>query len=371
MRIAFIVGSPPKKLGSLEQWMLGVIAEARRRGHTLDLITLGPVHPEVQAELDRHRVRVALIDPLVASRVAAARRLARYDLLYVNLVLPRSRVALCCYAAWPAKVVFVEHCSGERTRAASLRRTISRALDRVTFTRLDALVGVSEYVRRRDAERFGLPPQRTRVIYHGVDPGRFTTEKTLSPGGQLRLMCVAQLIPEKGIDVLLRAMTLTRARECTLQVVGYGWMEAQLKALARQLGLEDRVAFLGMRDDVHTLLRSADVLVHPAIWREAFGLTITEGMASGCAVIASRTGAIPEILDHAVNGLLVPPGDVAALASAIDALANDPSRRARLGAEGRRKVERVFTLSRCVREHVDCLEEVADGTARGRSAAAS
>ncbi|HZH16372.1 MAG TPA: glycosyltransferase family 4 protein [Archangium sp.] len=359
MRIAFIVGTPPKKLGSLEQWVLGVCAEALRRGHTVDLFTLLPVHPVVQQELDRLGVGFGSIESLRAAPVAAARRLASYDLIYANMLPPRSKVAFSCYAAWPASLVFVEHCGDMSMPVAPLRRYLSRALDQVTLLRVNELVGVSEYVRGRDVERFGLDVRCTRVIHNGVDPGRFTTEKTPNPSGALRMICVSQLIPEKGIDVLLRAMTLTRAQDCTLRVVGYGRMEEPYKALVRELGLEKRVEFLGMRDDVHLLLRDAEACVHTPILEEAFGLAVTEGMVSGCGVIATRSGGIPEIIDDGVNGLLVPKGDAAALASAIDTLAFDPALRARLGAEGRRKVERAFTLSRCISEHVDCMEQVA------------
>jgi glycosyltransferase involved in cell wall biosynthesis len=304
------------------------------------------------------------IEALQAAPVAATRRLSGYDLLFVNMVQPRSKLALSCYAALGAKLILVNHlsvASEDAAAAPSLRRRLSRALDQVTLARVDALVGVSEYVRAREAARFGLPPGRTRVIYNGVDVGRFTTDKTPSASGALRLLCVAQLVPEKGVQVLLRALTLTQTQHFTLKVAGYGRMEGELQALTRELGLADRVEFLGMRDDVHALLREADVFVHPAIWEEAFGLTVTEGMASGCGVIATRGGGIPEIIDDGQDGLLVPRGDAAALARAIDRLAQDPALRARLGAAGRLKVERAFGLARCIREHVDFMEQVAFG----------
>jgi L-malate glycosyltransferase len=366
MRIAFIVRTPPKKMGSLEQWELGVLAEARRRGHEVDLYTLLPVHPVFAQELERLGVGHGSMEALEAAPVAAARRLSGYDLLYVNMVRPRSGLALSCYAALPAKVVMVNHLSVvSESGPPTLRQRLSRALDQVTLFRVKALVGVSEYVRKREAERFGLAERRTRVIYNGVDPQRFTPVKTPSASGALRLLCVAQLIPEKGIHVLLRALSLVRVADCTLKVAGYGRQEQELKALTRELGLESRVEFLGMRDDVHLLLREADVFVHPAVWEEAFGLTITEGMASGCGVIATRSGGIPEIIDDGENGLLVPRGDAEALARAIDTMAA-PAVRARLAEAGRLKVQRAFTLERCVREHVDCIEEVAFGQPSAR-----
>ncbi|MFL5320886.1 MAG: glycosyltransferase family 4 protein [Myxococcaceae bacterium] len=360
MRFACLVGTPPKKLGSVEQWIVGMAAEARRRGHELDLFTLQPVHPNVAAELKSIGTRTASVEDLAESRLDAVRRLASYDVLHVNMLQPRSTTALLCYAAWPAKVIFVDHCSGGALPdAIPMKRELSRALDQVTFARVDELVGVSEYVRARDAGRFNLNADHTRVIYNGVDLARFSVEKSRAEGRELRLLCVAQLIPEKGIDVLLRALTRARTKNLSLTIAGYGRMEAEYRALAERLHLDHRVRFLGMRDDVQELLRDADVMVHPAIWEEAFGLTVIEGMAAGCAVIASHSGGIPEIIQDGVDGLLVPRGDEAALAKAIDNLAVDRALRESLARSAREKVALKFTLSRWIHDHVNCMEEIA------------
>jgi glycosyltransferase involved in cell wall biosynthesis len=367
-KVALLFGSPPKKLGSLERWLLAIAEEVRRRGHVLDVFTYLPVHPAVRADLDRLGVGSGSLEAIAAAPVAWTRRLARYDLLHVNLLQPRAAAALIAYAAWPARVIWVDHSSTVATPDTSaLRRSLSRALDRVTLARASEVVCVSGFVRSRVERRFRPDPSRIRVIHNGVDLRRFTVEKAPNPSGALRLLCVAQLIPEKGVDVLLRALASVRAR-CALRIVGFGRMEQALRALAAELGLADRVELLGMRDDVPRLLQHAEVLVHPATWGEAFGFTVTEGMAAGCGVIATRTGGIPEIITDGEDGLLVPPGDAGALAQAIDRLADDPGLCARLAAAARRTVERAFSLSRCVRQHVDCMEEVAAAAAPGEAA---
>jgi starch synthase len=102
----------------------------------------------------------------------------------------------------------------------------------------------------------------------------------------------------------------------------------------------------------------ADIFVHPAIWQEAFGLTITEAMASGCATVASRVGGIPEIIDDGVSGLLFPAGDVEALATALRLLLTDPVRRHRLGEAGRDRVRERFTLEGSVLGQLDWIERL-------------
>ncbi|HVE87846.1 MAG TPA: glycosyltransferase family 4 protein [Myxococcales bacterium] len=360
MRIAFIYGTPPKKLGSLEQWLIGICEEVRRRGHALDVLTYLPVHQAVQADLARLGAGCVPLEQIKASPVAGRRRLASYDLLDVNLLQPRSTAALLCHAAWPAKVIWVDHSPTVASRPGPLvRRALSRLLDGVTLARAEQVVGVSESVRGRLVRRFHLDPARTRVILNAVDPRRFTAQKAPGASGAMRILCVSQLVPEKGIDTLLRAMALASA-PCTLKVVGYGRMEAPLRKLAEELGLSGRVELLGMRDDVHLLVREADVFAHPSLC-EACPLAVMEGMASGCGVIASRVGGIPEIVTDGKDGLLVPPEDPVAFACALDRMAFEPGLRERLAAAGRRTVEQRFSLSRCIRDHVDLMEEVLMG----------
>jgi glycosyltransferase involved in cell wall biosynthesis len=169
---------------------------------------------------------------------------------------------------------------------------------------------------------------------------------------------VAHLIPQKGVDHLLRALAQMR-RRARLQVIGDGPEASRLSALAAELGIGDRVQLLGLRDDVAEVLQAADVFVHPAIWGEAFGLTIAEAMATGLPVVASRVGGIPELVTHGETGLLVPPGDAGALAGALDRLAADGEERARLGANARQRVLERFDLRTSVRAHLALCEEAA------------
>jgi glycosyltransferase involved in cell wall biosynthesis len=114
-----------------------------------------------------------------------------------------------------------------------------------------------------------------------------------------------------------------------------------------------------LRDDVHTLLQGAHVFVHPCLWEEAFGLTLAEALATGCPVVASRIGATPEIVTDGHNGLLVPPGDVYALAAAVGRVLRDSALREQLAAGASRSAAERFSLDASARAHVDCYEEVA------------
>jgi glycosyltransferase involved in cell wall biosynthesis len=179
-----------------------------------------------------------------------------------------------------------------------------------------------------------------------------------SGGGTLEVATAAWLSREKGIDVLVRAVARMRHTDVRVRVAGDGPERENLERLARELGIAERFEFLGLRDDVGAITSAADVFVHPALWQEACSFTVPEGMASGCAVVASRVGGIPELIVHGETGLLVEPGDVGGLAAALDSLAENPELRRRLAEAARKRFEERFTLQRCVRLHLDAIEEV-------------
>jgi glycosyltransferase involved in cell wall biosynthesis len=166
------------------------------------------------------------------------------------------------------------------------------------------------------------------------------------PAGPLRVVMVGRLAPWKGQDVFLRAFATAfpdgDERGTVVGAALFGADEQRyadgLAALVLHLELGDRVQLLGARDDVRSLLEEADVVVHASRVPEPFGQVVVEGMAAGAAVIAT-TGAGPsELIRPDVDGLLVPPDDVDALASALRRLAHDEPLRRSLGEAAQRRV---------------------------------
>ncbi|HET9449697.1 MAG TPA: glycosyltransferase family 4 protein [Aggregicoccus sp.] len=382
MRIGILMNLAPRKLGSFEGWIVALAREAQRRGHSLDVFGRTPIHPAFAQSLKELGAGWYDVKELEASLLPGIQRLSRYDVLHVNMFVARSRIALMAYAAYPARVVFVDHTSGpvpeQQGREKPLAALLKRAADAVTMVRVDSIAGVSDYVRERNLRRWGLPPERVRTIYNGVDTRRFlsreaffSTDPALAErelaargaqrpdaGGPVRLLAVAYLIKEKGVDHLVRALArMQHASRVHLTVAGDGPELPRLKELARSLGIADRVQFAGLRDDVPALLERTDIFVHPAIWAEAFGLTIAEAMSNGCAVVASRIGGIPELIAHEQTGLLFTPGDVADLAQALDRLVQEPALRQQLGRNARARTEQRFELGSCAEQHIGWCEE--------------
>jgi len=365
LRIAYLADFSPKKLGTGENRLVMLAKELNRHGHTMTLFCRQPIHMDVARAFNESGVTIEDLGSVAARPIAWAMRLSRgFDVIQLNAIAPRGRPALAAYAAWPAKVLFVDHISPPAQEPAHAERPLLRRwVDALTMSRVWQAAGVSNFVRRRLQERFALPAHRVLTMYGGVDTDRFRPP-TSQPGksGTVQITAVAALIPEKGLDVLRRALARGDLPPWRLRIVGDGPDRPRLEGLVSSLGLGQQLEFTGLRDDVDDILRETDVFVHPAVWQEALGYTILEGMASGCAVIATRTGGIPELVRDGQEGLLVPPGDEAALETALRRLAEDPELRSRLGASARKRVTDQFTLQQNVARTVDWFEAAADSS---------
>jgi glycosyltransferase involved in cell wall biosynthesis len=205
-------------------------------------------------------------------------------------------------------------------------------LRRLTYPRADALVVQSEAIRPW-AERV-VPARRIHVIPNPVGD-QFSDE-----GGRGRsvrgpiVLAVGRLVPQKGFDLLIKAfhLVLQRHPEWSLMIVGCGSQEAELKRLAAELLPQGAVIFPGAVNDPERYYRAAGLLVVPSRF-EGFPNVLVEAMACGCAVIATNCpGGTADIVGHDIDGLLIPPEDVEALARAMDRLIADGHERSRLGA---------------------------------------
>ena len=174
------------------------------------------------------------------------------------------------------------------------------------------------------------------------------------PGLDNRVLYVGRVTRHKGLGQLIRAVGLVEG--ATLEVSGEGWWKPAAEKLVARLGLESRVRFLGWlaRLELDAAYRRAGVVAVPSLWPEPFGMVGLEAMARGRPVVASATGGIPEWLADGETGLLTPPGDVRALAGALERLLDDADLRARMGAAGAEHVRRRFTAN----VHVARIEEV-------------
>lgn len=357
LRIALASNLAPRKIGSMEETFVEFAKRAHARGHDVTLFVRTPVHPWMERELAACGARWRSIADVEASFVAGSVRLRRdFDALLFTLLPLRGRLAMQAALAWPLRMVYLDENS--QSLDAPHPDVLRRLSYRVMQARLSALACCSEYVRRRDRDIMGLDVRRARVIHNGVNVDRFVMPSERAPGPP-RVLTVSNLIRDKGIDVLLDAFARLPHPGVRLSIVGDGRARQALEAQAAALGIASRVTFHGMRDDVEAFLRTADVFVHPARWHEAFGYTIAEAMACGCAIVSTDGGALPELITHGESGILVPSEQPQAMAEAIACVLDDPALAGRLGAGARAKAERSFALGTQVDALVALVEEAA------------
>jgi len=203
-------------------------------------------------------------------------------------------------------------------------------------------------------ERVGVPADRVTVNYNGLSP---TPEEADLPR-HASACTVTRLSPEKGIVTLIDAWVevARSAPESSLSIVGDGVLYESLQQRAADLGLTSSVRFLGFQRPPLASVRDCSIFVLPSL-SEGFGIAILEAMRAGKAVIASRVGGIPELVDDGRSGILVPPGEPHALSEAILELLRNQARREELARAGQRRA-REFTLERSARGISDIYEEL-------------
>lgn len=274
-------------------------------------------------------------------------------------------------AAW-ARVPCVAH----------VRQEIEpRRVQQYRMGSVDRLLPVSDQIRET-ALRGGLPPERVQTCYSGLDLERVPAT---ADGARVRTRhrfdertflvgTVANLFPRKGYEHLIRAVGLAAQDVPTLGclIVGEGdpGYRAALEAVSRDLGLADRVLFAGFQPDVYPYLAAMDLFVLPSVM-EGFGIALLEAMAMGRAVVATKVGGVPEVVEDGVTGLLVPPADPGSLARAIVRLAEVPSLRRAMGEAGARRVRERFHVARMAGQIAGIYEDLLVGGGQAEGAAVS
>ena len=180
------------------------------------------------------------------------------------------------------------------------------------------------------------------------EPGTALVEPRDALPSTARVVVAGRLVPEKGIDILVRAFARLAPRhgQSNLVVIGDGPERANLQRLAHGLGVGERVTFTGKLSPEETLasFRSAWVVCVPSLWEEPFGMIAAEAQMHGVAVVASRCGGLAEIVADGETGYLVPPGAPDPLVSRLDRLLSDRGHAHELGLRGHARAMALFDL---------------------------
>ena len=355
--------TPMMSSGGAETVVFDVATGLVRKGHSVAVASSGG---RLADDLKAKGIEVHGIPPLAGKRpmqvlraipaLARVLRSGEYDAVNAHAYLTAVEVWLArLLSRTSAPLVFTLHLQEREGLYPVMAKTLRFIAARV--------ITVCKSTRVRLAQS-GLPVKKIDVLYNGVDVANFPIRDSKPQKLPLRVGVVARLVERKGHRFLLEAMArLGDDGECpefSLDVVGDGPAGEDLKGLTERLGLSARVNFLGDTGDIPSVLSKMDVFVLPSTY-EAFPVSLLEAMSSGVAVLATDVDGVPELIDHGVTGVLVPPCDVGKLATALKGLLADDDMRDTLARAGASHVRSGFTLEHMVGGYEDVFSSLAAG----------
>jgi glycosyltransferase involved in cell wall biosynthesis len=356
-------------------------AGLRDRGYETTLVA-GSVSPGEQSMsyvAEEHDVPVTVIphlhreisplrDLLAAFRLARMIREQRPHILHTHTAKAGAIgrfAAVLAGRAKPPIVVHTFHGHVLRGYFGPVRTAIFRTLERLLARGADTLIAVSPEVRDDLVALKVAPPEKFTVIRLGIEldervaaaeEARRTTRRIMGvPDDRFLVGWIGRMTGVKrGADVL-RGFRLLRERgiDAILCMVGDGPEREELEQLAGELGLMRDCLFPGYQEDVAPFFAAFDAFVLPS-GNEGTPVTAIEALASGCPVVATRVGGVPDVVEDGVDGFLVELGDLDALADALARLAADPELRRRMGEAGRERVLPRYAVERLI-DDVDGL----------------
>ena len=300
------------------------------------------------------------LDISVSRRMARDIRARHVQILHAHQYTPFFYAAIAAQMVRPRpRVIFTEH-GRHYPDVVSARR---RWLNRLVFDHLaDDVNAVCQFSATSLATRDGFRGERVHVIANGVDLPKYATTSDVA-GLRSRLglnptrkyiACVARFHPVKDHRTLIAAFGRVAGHrsDVDLLLVGDGPLRADLAGQCRELNLEGRIHFLGIRDDVADLLQAADVFALTSV-SEAASITLLEAMATGLPVVVTDVGGNPEIVRNGVDGLLAPRGNAEAIAMALARILDDPALGRGLGASAAARVKSTFLLDQTVDKYYE------------------
>lgn len=296
----------------------------------------------------------------------------QFDLIQAHWVIPNAPVAIMVGSLRKLPVVISLH--GSDVYLAEKVKPVGWVA-RWAFKRAAAVTASSQDLLER-AQKMGasLDPGRGVLIPYGADPASFNpledarSEIRQSMGikeGEKILYCCGRLVYKKGFEYAIRALpeVLSKLPEVKLIITGKGDLEAELKALAVQLGVEKQVRFEGAvpHTEIPHYLAACDLFLLPSVIDKSGNVdglpnTLLEAMAAGRPVVASEVAGVPLAVQNGRNGRLVPPGDPEALAGAVVELLENPGKAREFGRAGREKIEKELNWKNIARRYVSVFQ---------------
>lgn len=353
MRILWVCDVVPNKYGGFERTCVYVARAAVRSGAKCTFLFSGEACTQLAEELTELDARLLTWTPQKL-KLGKSRWLHKFvtdggfDIVHLHF-LPVLSLFSFLMRNSTTRLFFSYRLSGAPAES-SIAKTLYKKIRYLLLGQgIEKVFCVSGYAREKLIADFQIPENKSVVLYNGINVSEIKEKIPQFPAGeawQPKLVCVASLIPEKGVDYLIEAFAeyIGHFPDAVLDIVGDGPHRAALEQQVKQSRLENNVHFTGRNENVLEILPNYHIAVVPSIWQEAFGFTVIEAMVCGCAVIASRVGGIPEIIEDGVSGLLVAPENAGEIFQKLVFLSEDTDRVVRMAEAARKRVECIFNL---------------------------
>jgi phosphatidylinositol alpha-1,6-mannosyltransferase len=315
----------------------------------------------VQLPSGRPACRKTLVLPL-CQYLKTRRRLKEYDIVFCEAQAAAFFAVHKTLFGSPPKLAAAIYTSGI-PRFLWQRRSFFEPYLFTALKLADLVICPSDYSRANVSQAYGIPLSKTRALHGGVHPSFLAQRPSRADSAKFTLLFCGRLngrIPFKRLDTLLEAMPqVLKKHRAELSIIGTGPRLEEYVALARTLGLDEEVHFVGHVDhgELPSYYASADLFVLPSRM-ESFPLVLLEAMAGGLPVVATAVGGVPEVVVNGETGLLVPPNGPQGLAEAINSLLDDPERMKQMGARGQERVREHYTWDKVADRMAGFFREV-------------
>ncbi len=346
-------------VGGAEQIVVSEAREFLRRGFAVRLITLNPEREQsliqsLPAGCEREMISFRSSLDWRALRTLARRlKEIKSDIIITQLWFANSvgRIAARMAGQQDRLLAFEQNVYDQ---SKSWKQFL---LDNLLQGWCRKLVAITQSVRE-SLMRHGIAAERIVVIHNAINIERFTKadsapiRQELGIGDEFIYLFVGRLVRQKAVDVLLEAFA--RQASGILLLAGQGEDREKLKARAASLGITSRALFLGVRYDIPALMKAADCFVLASRW-EGFGIVLAEAMACGIPIVATTVDGIKEVVDDGTSGILVPPEDPKAFASAMEKIREDRGLARSMGENGARRAADNFSIQKHVDDVLACF----------------
>jgi glycosyltransferase involved in cell wall biosynthesis len=346
--ILTIGGLPPwhPGAGGGQKYAYKLTKAIMKLGHTTDYIVVN--HKEITSDLNEDFLLFK--SGAFLSQILDTMSYKKYDVVHIHEAAENQGYCLgyCIKKMFKKNVRLIVQVHSPQVH--KIPRSAGEFFSILACKSADLLFCGSNFSKKNISTSYKIPESKIKVIYAGVDELFLNAERNAKESDVNTILFVGRLggshglKGQKGADILLQALPkILEKHNVRLKLIGSGKIEA-FQLLVHELGIEEHVEFLGFVDDEKLLghYLNSDLFVFPSR-RESFGLVLAEAMASSLPVVSTTVGAIPEVVENGVTGILVSPEDPEKLARAVVHILDDPQKMKLMGIKGKERVKEYFT----------------------------